>query len=230
MSAVQRLGDVMVHESSVSGTIERDPDRGCGHGANVPRRVCTTSSSVDHQVAHHLMAAGVARSAGRAVPSARVPLRRSLGRLAIVIGPLAVVEWVAYPLLLHDQATWWLSYIAYLALGVILPGTLVAQAFVRWRADWLTWIGMGWALGHVLEVVSIEAAKLVGVPRLFLLWIPIAYLLVWRKQRWQAEITAVTHPVRCAVLLAVVVAFASTTFTALNLLELSPQPTYQSDV
>jgi hypothetical protein len=150
--------------------------------------------------------------------------------LAVVIVPLAVVEWLVYPLLLHDSTTWWLSYIAYLALGVILPGTLVAQAFVCWRADWLTWVGLGWALGHVLEVVSIQLAKVVGVPRLFLLWIPIAYLLVWRKKRWHGEIIPVAHPVRCAVLVAVVLAFASTTFVALNLLELSPQPTYQSDV
>jgi hypothetical protein len=90
---------------------------------------------------------------------ARVPLRISLGRLAILVTPLAVVEWLVYPLLLHDSTKWWLSYIAYLALGIILPGTLVAQAFVRWRADWLTWIAIGWALGHVFEVRSIQLAK-----------------------------------------------------------------------
>ncbi len=173
---------------------------------------------------------GFIGSAGPSAPPARAPLRDSLVRLAIVIVPLAVVEWLVYPLLLHDSTTWWLSYIAYLSLGVILPGTLVAQAFVRWRADWLTWVGLGWAVGHVLEVVCLQLAKLVGVPRLFLIWIPIAYVLVWSKRRWDGEVTPVAHPVRCAVLLAVVLAFASTTFVALNLLELSPQPTYQSDV
>jgi hypothetical protein len=161
---------------------------------------------------------------------ARVPLRLSLGRLAILVTPLAVVEWVVYPLLLHDSTKWWLSYIAYLALGVILPGTLVAQAFVRWRADWLTWIAIGWALGHVFEVLSIQLAKTVGLPRLFLVWIPIAYLVAWRKRQWQGDVTTVRHPVQCAVLLAVVVSFASATFFTINLLELSPQPTYQSDV
>jgi hypothetical protein len=161
---------------------------------------------------------------------ARVPLRLSLGRLALLVIPLAVVEWLAYPLLLHDSTTWWLSYIAYLALGVILPGTLVAQAYVRWRADWLTWIAIGWALGHVFEVASIQLAKTVGLPRLFLVWIPIAYLLAWRQRRWQGDVTELRHPVRCAVLLAIVISFASTTFFAINLLELSPQPTYQSDV
>lgn len=147
-----------------------------------------------------------------------------------MIVPLAVVEWLVYPLLLHDSTTWWLSYIAYLALGVILPGTFVAQAFVQWRADWLTWIGIGWALGHVFEVLSIQLAKTVGGPRLFLIWIPIAYLLAWRKQRWRGEVTSLAHPARCAILIAILVAFASTTFVTLNLLELSPQPTYQSDV
>ena len=166
----------------------------------------------------------------RLVPPTRVPLRLSLRRLTIVIVPLAVVEGLVYPLLLHDLTTSWLSYIAYLALGVILPGTLVAQACVRWRADWLTWIAIGWALGHVFEVVSIQLAKTVGLPRLFLVWIPIAYLVAWRKRRWQGDVSAVSHPVRCAILLAIVISFASTTYVAINLLELSPQPTYQSDV
>jgi hypothetical protein len=148
----------------------------------------------------------------------------------MVIVPLALVEGVAYPLLLHDSTTSWLSYIAYLALGVILPGTLVAQAFVRWRADWLTWIGIGWALGHVFEVISIQLGKIVGFPRLFLLWIPIAYLIAWRKREWQGSVTSLVHVRRCAVLLMLVLAFASTTFASLNLLELSPQPPYQSDV
>lgn len=163
-------------------------------------------------------------------PPTSVPLRLSLIRLAIVIVPLALVEGVAYPLLLHDSAIWWLSYSAYLALGVILPGTLVAQAVVRWRADWLTWIGIGWVLGHVFEVLAIQLCKTVGIPRLFLLWIPIAYVIAWRKRPLQGRTTAVEHPLRCAILLLLVLAFASTTFASLNLLELSPRPPYQSDV
>ena len=176
-----------------------------------------------------MTAATVTGQTNRLVPT-RVPLRLSLRRLTIVIVPLAVVEGLVYPLLLHDLTRSWLSYIAYLALGVILPGTLVAQACVRWRADWLTWIAIGWALGHVFEVVSIQLAKTVGLPRLFLVWIPIAYLVAWRKRRWQGDVSAVSHPGRCAILLAIVISFASTTFVAINLLELSPQPTYQSDV
>ena len=129
-----------------------------------------------------------------------------------------------------NSIVWWLSFTVYLALGVVLPGTLVAQAFVQWRADWLTWVGLGWALGHVLEVVSIQLAKTAGVPRLFLLWIPIAYLLVWRRSVWQGEVAPLTHPRRIALLLAILMAFATTTFVVLNLVELSPQPTYQSDV
>jgi hypothetical protein len=165
-----------------------------------------------------------------AAPPTGVPLSLSLGRLAVVVVPLAIVEGLVYPLLLHDSTVWWLSYVAYLSLGVILPGTLIAQAFVRWRADWLTWIGIGWALGHIFEVIAIELAKVVGIPRLFLVWIPLAYLLVLRKRRWNGEVARVGHPRLCAVLLAVVIAFASSTFIALNLVELSPQPTYQSDV
>ena len=157
-------------------------------------------------------------------------LRRSLFRFAAVVVPLAAVEWTAYPLILHNSTKWWLSYVLYLSLGVIVPGTLVAQAFVRWRADWLTWIGIGWALGHVLEMVFIQAAKTTGAPRLFVIWIPLAYLLVWRKRRWQGEVTELAHPVRCALLMAIVIAFASTTFVAFNLVELSPQPSYQSDI
>ena len=169
-------------------------------------------------------------SSGRMLPVARVPIRLSLARLAAVILPLAAVEGVVYPLLLHDSTVSWLSYSVYLALGVVLPGTLVAQAFVRWRADWLTWIGIGWALGHVLEVLAIQLAKCVGLPRFFVVWIPIAYVLIWRKRRWQGEVTTVAHLRRCAVLLAVLVAFASATFVALNLPELSPQPAYETDV
>jgi len=160
----------------------------------------------------------------------RVPLRLTLVRSAAVIVPLAVVEWLVYAFLLHDSSVWWLSYIAYLSLGVIVPGTLVAQTFLQWRADWLTWIGLGWALGHVFEVVAIQLAKTVGVPRLFLIWIPVAYLLAWRKTRWHGEVTAVSHPTRVAILLALPLVFASTTFITLNLVEMSPQPTYQSDV
>ena len=177
-----------------------------------------------------LTAGNVTDATSRNHSLTRVPLRWSLLRLAIVIVPLALVEGVAYPLILHDSPTWWLAYTAYLALGVILPGTLVAQALVRWRADWLTWIGIGWVLGHVFEVLAIQLCKAVGAPRLFLLWIPIAYLIVWRKRRWQGTITSVDHPLRCAVVLILVLAFASTTFASLNLIELSPQPPYQSDV
>ncbi len=161
---------------------------------------------------------------------ARPPLRLSFRRLGAVIAPLAAVEGLVYVLVLHDSVVWWLSFTVYLALGVVLPGTLVAQSFVHWRTDWLTWIGLGWALGHVLEVVSIQLAKTVGVPRLFLLWIPIAYLFVWRRRTWQGDITPLTHPRRIALLLAILMAFATTTFVVLNLVELSPQPTYQSDV
>ena len=160
----------------------------------------------------------------------RIGPRLSLLRLGLVVGPLALVEGIAYPLLLHDSTVWWLSYTVYLALGVILPGTLVAQALLRWRTDWLTWIGIGWALGHVFEVLAIQLAKVVGLPRLFLIWIPLAYLIVWLKRPWRGTVTALDHPLRCAVLLLIVLAFASTTFTTLNLLELSPQPPYQSDV
>ena len=163
-------------------------------------------------------------------PANRVPRRHTLRRLAVVVVPLAVVEGLVYPLLLHDSALWWFSYIVYLALGVILPGTLVAQAFVQWRADWLTWVGIGWALGHVFEVLAIQLAKTVDAPRLFLIWIPIAYLVTWRKRQWSGEVTSLVHPARCAILLAILIVFASTTFVFLNLLELSPQPTYQSDV
>jgi hypothetical protein len=176
-------------------------------------------------------------TAGSAANAAQQPalatsarLRRSLLRFAAVIVPLAAVEWIAYPLLLHDSSTWWASYVAYLAVGVIVPGTLVAQAFVHWRTDWLTWIGIGWALGHVLEVVFVQVAKTTGMPRLFVLWIPLAYLLVWRKRRWQGEVMELVHPLRCAMLVAIVIAFASTTFVAFNLVELSPQPSYQSDI
>jgi hypothetical protein len=172
----------------------------------------------------------VADSAQHHALSNRARLRRSILRFAVVIVSLAAVEWVAYPLLLHDSSKWWVSYIAYLALGVIVPGTLVAQALVHWRTDWLTWIGIGWALGHVLEVVFVQVAKTTGVPRLFLLWIPLAYILVWRKRRWEGEVTDLAHPVRCAILVAIVFAFASTTFVAFNLVELSPQPSYQSDI
>jgi hypothetical protein len=169
-------------------------------------------------------------SLNRPVSIARPPLQLSLRRLAAVIVPLAAIEGLVYPFLLHDSIVWWLSYTVYLTLGVILPGTLVAQAFVRWRIDWLTWIGLGWALGHVLEVVAIQLAKVTGVPRLFLLWIPVAYILVWRKRLWRGEVLELIHPKRCALLLAIVLAFSSATFVSLNLLDLSPQPNYQSDV
>jgi hypothetical protein len=161
---------------------------------------------------------------------ARIPLRLSLARLAVVILPLAAVEGLVYALFLHDPPGWWVSYVVYLAFGVILPGTLLTQALVRWRADWLTWIGIGWAVGHVLEVLSIQLAKTVGDPRLFLIWIPIAYVLVWRKRRWQGDVIGLGNPRLFALLLVILIAFASTAFVSLNLLELSPQPHYQSDV
>ena len=103
-------------------------------------------------------------------------LRNIAARIVLFAGVLAAIQ-LLYPALLRDSLVTWTTYWLYLTLGVILPGTLLLMRTTRWHADVLTWLGLGWALGHAVELSSLLIAKALGAPPLFLVWIPAAYLI-----------------------------------------------------
>lgn len=98
-----------------------------------------------------------------------------LRRTALVAGPIALIELAVFVILLHDPLSNWAAYWLYTVVGVIVPGQLVLLRTTGWRTDWLTWVGLGWAVGHGLELLSLLGARALGMPPLFVIWIPIAY-------------------------------------------------------
>lgn len=150
--------------------------------------------------------------------------------LITLLGPLAAIQAV-YPAILHDSWRDWALYWLYLTAGVVLPGTLLLLSTVPWKADWLTWAGLGWAVGHGLELVALLAAKAAGQPDLFALWIPLALAVaVWRRDRWVQSVKPLARRRQTGVALAALVLIGTICFVSLNLAELSPRPPYVSDV
>jgi hypothetical protein len=148
--------------------------------------------------------------------------------LSALVSIMAFLQLV-YPIALRDSFVTWLTYWLYLVLGVILPGTLLIIRFTKWRADVLTWLGIGWALGHALELFSLQIAKWLGSPSFFILWVPLAYILfLSAKSDWDARSKgSITRWHWVAVLLIFLVSGAI--YMSLNLAELSPRPPYISD-
>lgn len=101
-------------------------------------------------------------------PSARQPVLFWVWACVGLIAFPALLQFVLHPLLSAGSPKIWALYWLYTLLGVVLPGTMIAISTIRWRADWLTWIGIGWALGHSFELVSYLLAKQWGYPILFL--------------------------------------------------------------
>lgn len=152
------------------------------------------------------------------------------------LAPLAAIQ-AFYPAILRDSWRDWALYWLYLAGGVIAPGTLLLLASMRWRADWLTWLGLGWAVGHGVELVTLLVAKQLGSPSLFALWIPLAYLFAlasWRRghggRRWRRKVAPLQRRGPAGIALAILVLIGTACFVSLNLAELSPRPPYVSDV
>jgi hypothetical protein len=149
----------------------------------------------------------------------------------ILFIPLALLQFFLYPFLLHDSIVHWLSYWFYLFFGVILPGTLLIVRYTSWRMDWLTWMGLGWAVGHGLELVSLLAARNFNASGLFIMWIPAAYLLFFKRQhRWSDKVRPVSN--RGQICIALIVLFTTGAFQyySSNLLELSSRPPMASDI
>lgn len=150
--------------------------------------------------------------------------------LITLLGPLAALQ-AFYPAILHDSWRDWALYWLYLTAGVVLPGTLLLLSTMPWKADWLTWAGLGWAVGHGLELVALLAAKAAGQPDLFALWIPLALAVaVWRRDRWAQGVEPLVRRRQTGVALAALVLIGALCFVSLNLAELSPRPPYVSDV
>lgn len=153
-----------------------------------------------------------------------------LGPAAVLIGLLAVCQGVLYPGLSGDRVSTWLAYWVYLVLGVILPGTLVAVRFLGLSLDRLTWLGMGWVLGHALELSSLLVARHLGVPRLFVAWIPIGYLVaLLGRSRWKGRRAEERSVVRGVLAAAVVMMAAALPYFGLNRSELSATPVLEND-
>lgn len=153
-----------------------------------------------------------------------------LGHMLTVIVPLAAVQ-ALYPVVLHDSWTDWAVYWLYLFGGVILPGTLVLLSTVTWKTDWLTWLGLGWATGHAIELVAFIIAKRVGTPILFAAWIPFAYgFVALRRYKLPQRFEPLSHGRQVSVCLLLLFIMGAICFVSLNLSELSPRPPHVSDV
>jgi hypothetical protein len=145
-----------------------------------------------------------------------------------IVGVMALLQSL-YPFILQDSLFAWLTYWLYLTLGVILPGTLLVIMFTKWNTDILTWIGLGWTVGHGMELVGLYVGKILGIPHLFLVWIAVVYIFAIVKR------TALTDRFSRPSLwvlpaLSLVFLISGGMFLSLNLPEMSPRPPYISDV
>lgn len=153
------------------------------------------------------------------------------GRCLLLLIFPASIQLLLHPVLLHASVATWATYWAYTALGVVLPGTLLAAATLDRRADWLTWLSLGWVIGHALELVSLMLAKQAGVPLLFALWIPVAYgIALARSRDWDHRVLPLPRPVRTALALALPAGVGVLTYFVLNVAEVTNSPPYISDV
>lgn len=108
---------------------------------------------------------------------------------------------------------------------------MIAMSTLRWRADWLTWVGLGWALGHALELVSFLISREIGYPAFFLFWIPAAFAVCWTQRReWHSRLETFETPVRIYAALILLFAVVGIIFFAISLPEISTAPPYISDV
>jgi len=114
---------------------------------------------------------------------------------AWLFAPLAFIQLALYVVGLRDNIGHWAAYWVYILVGVVLPGTALLLSCVRWRADWLTWLGLGWAVGHGCELVALLAARQIGDTRLCVLWVPLALGIAFlRRRTWHRRFVPLRHP------------------------------------
>ncbi len=156
-----------------------------------------------------------------------------VAQVLAVCAPVSVAQLALYPGAMGDALGNWAAYWLYLAFGVVLPGTLLLVRTVRWRADWLAWVGLGWAVGHGLELAALLLAKQFAAPAAFLLWVPCAYLIALlappRGGAGRGRVTALRAPRRALAALAILCIIGSAGFFASNLPETSVRPPIGSD-
>jgi len=59
----------------------------------------------------------------------------------------------------------------------------------------LTWLGLGWAVGHGCELVALLAARQIGDTRLCVLWVPLALGIAFlRRRTWHRRFVPLRHP------------------------------------
>lgn len=159
----------------------------------------------------------------------RQPKLRLLFAGLLLTAAMALLQLV-YPIVLKDSITSWLLYFLYLFFGVILPGSLVVLNTVSWRTDVVTWIGMGWVVGHGLELVFFLLAKTFHIPILSLSWVVIIYLITFlRKSNWATKIEPLQRNWWAAIALLTLFIVGGFLYIALNIPELSARPPYISD-
>lgn len=124
----------------------------------------------------------------------------------ILFVPLALIQLYLYPVLVDDSTATWLLYWVYLFFGVILPGMLLIVRYTSWQMDWLAWVGLGWAVGHGLELISLLIARSLNMSGLFIIWIPVAYLMFFVGQAdWSGKVKPLSNNIQ--ICLAFVVLF-----------------------
>jgi hypothetical protein len=166
-------------------------------------------------------------SAGpRAIP-------QPLGWLGASAAPLlfpALLQLILHPVVLGAPLRTWALYWLYTFLGVVLPGTLLALRTVRWRTDGLTWIALGWAVGHAMELMSLIVTRELGPTRLFMLWIPLAYgFALSSPDACLGKLERVPHRDGVTAALAVLFAIGGVTYFSINLPEITAAPPGVSD-
>lgn len=153
-----------------------------------------------------------------------------LYRVSLLVALMAIIQ-LAYVLLGLGSWSHWGSYWLYVAFGVIVPGSLLLLATTNWQADWLTWLGLGWTVGHGMELVLIQVAKAQEAPQVFLIWIPVAYMLGFvRRSHLKNRFRPMQQTARVLVALCLLFVIGFLCYFALNLPELSQSPPYVSDV
>ncbi|HSR43400.1 MAG TPA: hypothetical protein VLL48_14530, partial [Longimicrobiales bacterium] len=154
-----------------------------------------------------------------------------VARSASLVACLLLVQLLLHPVFLGAPLRTWALYWLYTYPGVILPGTLLVLATVDRRADWLTWLGLGWVVGHALELLALLLARQSGHPGLFGLWIPLAYgIALARRGVWERRLAPLAHPLQVAAGSTLLLMVGASTYFVLNLAELTAFPPYVSDV
>ena len=150
-----------------------------------------------------------------------------------VVGFLALLQFILHPVLSGGSVWTWATFWLYTTFGVIVPGTLLATRTLAWRADWLGWLGVGWALGHAMELIALLLARQLGDGRLGLLWIVIVYAFAFvshiRGRPCRGRIDELPDPWRGLVSLSLLFTLGAGAFFAISVPEISTAPPFVSD-